>query len=83
MVQRPDFHCPFCNNAHAIYEPLGEDEATEVECTYCERNFEVVAVVNVTYKARCLDADHRFELDDKFPAVKFCEICGTCKPRSC
>lgn len=76
MAPQPDGQCPFCKTGFSVYEPMGDDETSEIECRNCERTFQVVASIQIHYYTRCLDADHDWKHDPDVPKLDICSVCG-------
>jgi len=44
--------CPYCKHEqHYTGDPLGEDDATTIECDECEKTYTIIG--DVTYKHKC------------------------------
>lgn len=74
-MRKADCHCPHCNANIYVYEPIGEDEEYETECSECGKSIYVTASSFVSYTPRCADADHDIVDSEEHPGWVSCLKC--------
>lgn len=73
-----DCNCPYCGADidMSSEEPMGDDDAQEVNCAVCSCTLIVRSTVYMLYEAHCVDGRHDFVPNEHHPGWVTCTKCN-------